>query len=97
MKIVNREKLEKFSREHADARSSVKAWLTEVEKADWKNPSELKARYPKASIVADNHVYFDIRGGHYRLEVLIAYNSGVLIIEWIGTHVEYMRRLKGAK
>lgn len=93
MKIIDRRKLEEFALRHADARSSVKAWLAEAEKADWKNSVDLKNNYPKASIISDNDVYFDIRGGYYRLHAHIAYKTGVLTIEWVGTHNEYTRRV----
>ncbi len=92
--MVDREKLEAFALKHADARSSISAWLTEVEAADWKTPVDLKNSYPKASIVSNNETYFDIRGSYYRLNVQIAYKTGVVIIEWVGTHDEYMRRSK---
>lgn len=97
MKIDGREILETYARGHADARSSIKAWLAEVEKAEWKSSVELKKRYPKASVISSSEVYFDIRGDHYRLSVQIAYKTGVVVIEWIGTHDEYMRRLKEGK
>lgn len=44
---------------------------------------------PKASIIANNRVAFDILGGRYRLVVAIRYLSAVVFIRFVGTHSEY--------
>ena len=59
--------------------------------AAWTNPHEVKDRYPKASIIGNNRVIFDICGGSYRLIVHIKYGFQTVIIRFIGTHAEYDR------
>jgi len=34
-------------------------------------------------------VVFNVKGNAYRLEATIAYRSGTVAVEWIGTHREY--------
>ncbi len=91
MIVVGRKKLDKFKRKHADARGPIDAWLGEVSNATWSAPSGIKARYPHASFLAGNRVIFNIKGGRYRLVVVIRYVSGAVLIEWVGTHAEYDR------
>jgi len=89
MVVVGRDKIDAFMRMHADSRKWFEAWLAEAEHANWKSPVELKAAYPKASILPQNRVIFDVKGNDYRMEVAIAYKTGHLAIVRIGTHKEY--------
>ena len=92
MKLVGREVLEAFLLKHADAKGWIASWVVEVELAAWKTPHELKARYASASILADNTVIFNVKGNSYRLVVLIAYKTSIVMILWAGTHAEYSKR-----
>jgi len=59
-------------------------------KADWKTPQDVKAQSPKASILSNNRVVFDIKGGSYRLVVAIDYKyRQAVYIRLVGTHDEY--------
>lgn len=91
MTIAGREKIQKFLRKHAKAKSSLSAWLTEAEDADWKTPQEIKDRYRSADFLSGNRVVFNIGGNNYRLVVLVRYRNGVVLIEKIGTHAEYSK------
>ena len=79
----------------ARLRNSVKrhldAWYAEVEKASWRDPSELKAQFGSASIVSGERVVFNIKGNDYRLVVAVNYHYQILLIIWLGTHKEYDR------
>jgi len=48
--------------------------------------------YISASFLAERIVIFNVKGNRYRLEVQVAYNSGLVIVRWAGTHAEYMKR-----
>lgn len=91
MRVVGREVLVGFLRQHADARRPVGAWVAEAEAATWKGPADIKARYPTASFLADNEVIFNIKGNNYRLKVMVAYATQTVIIQQAGTHAEYNR------
>lgn len=74
-----------------DAQGPLKAWLAEAGAAQWQSPNDIKQRYPRASIVGDNRVVFDIGGNKYRLVVHVNYGIGFVLIKFIGTHAEYDR------
>jgi mRNA interferase HigB len=92
MKVVGRKRLEAFCARHADARPWIEAWLAELEATALATPAEVKTRYANASFLEGNTVVFNVKGNRYRLETTIAYRSGVMVINWIGTHGAYDRR-----
>ena len=94
MTIVGRDKLEDFCIRHPHARRPVESWLAEVESTRWATPHEIKARYAAASFLAGNKVIFNIKGNDFRLEVTVAYRTGVVVIDWMGTHAEYDSRTR---
>src|SRR5882757_7963160 len=71
------------------ARSQYGAWLDIVTRAEWSNPEEVKASYPKASILKAGRVVFNIKGNDYRLIARVQYQAGILAIRFFGTHAEY--------
>lgn len=94
MRLLGRERLQAFCDKHADARKWIENWLAEVEAGVWSTPKDIKERYNSASILADNTVIFNVKGNDYRLEVTVAYNTGVVVVNWVGTHAEYDKRNK---
>lgn len=73
------------------ARSQFQAWLDIVDRAQWRNPEDVKASYPKASILKGGRVVFNIKGNDYRLVARIQYQAGVVALRFFGTHAEYDR------
>jgi len=69
----------------------IAAWKSEVEKAAWNKPTQIKAVYGSADIIGGNRVVFDICGNSYRLVVHVNYAAGVVRIRFAGNHVEYDR------
>jgi mRNA interferase HigB len=92
MRIVGRDKLDEFAGAHADARAWIEIWIAYKEAARWQSPQEIKERYTTASFLADRVVIFNVEGNRYRLEVQVAYSTGVVVVRWIGTHAEYAKR-----
>jgi mRNA interferase HigB len=68
------------------ARSQYDAWLDIVTRANWRNPEEVKASYPKASILKASRVVFNIKGNDYRLVAAVQYRAGVVAIRFFGSH-----------
>ena len=71
------------------ARSQYGAWLDIVSRASWHQPEDVKASYPKASILKSGRVVFNIKGNDYRLVAAVQYRAGVLAIRFFGSHAEY--------
>ena len=91
MRVIARRRLREFwqrSGRH-DAEQPLKAWLREVEHADWESPANVKVAFRSASVVGDNRVVFNIAGNKYRLIVRINYPFRIMYIRFIGTHREY--------
>lgn len=91
MRIISRRTLREYWQTHPDAKQPLQAWYTNVKRADWKTPNDVKVSYRNASFVANNRVIFNIKGNSYRLVVAINYEFRIVYIRFIGTHQEYDR------
>ncbi|MFM7600182.1 MAG: type II toxin-antitoxin system HigB family toxin [Pseudanabaena sp.] len=91
MRILSRNTLRDFWKSHSDAEDALKTWYYEASHANWQSPTDIKANYRNASIIANNRVVFNIKGNSYRLIVAIRYDIGTVFIKFIGTHTEYDR------
>jgi mRNA interferase HigB len=95
MIVIGREMVERYLADGAGhegikvARSQYLAWLSIVEHALWRNPGDVKASYPKASILKAGRVVFNIKGNDYRLVTRIQYQAGIVAVRFFGTHGEY--------
>ncbi len=91
MKVIQGRVLDGCQRTHADIGGRLAAWLAEVQSATWTSPNDLKARFPSASLLANNRCVFNIGGNRYRLVAQINYEVGLVLVRWCGTHAEYDR------
>jgi mRNA interferase HigB len=92
MKITGRGVLAAFTQEHVDARRWIENWLAGAEGAAWKTPQDIKDRYASASFLSGGRVIFNAKGNDCRLEVIVAFKTSVVVVEWAGTHAEYDQR-----
>jgi len=97
MIVIGVDMVENYLANHAGhkgiraARSQFLAWLSIAERAKWRNPEDVKASFPKASILKGGRVVFNIKGNDYRLIARVQYQAGVIAVRFFGTHVEYDR------
>lgn len=89
MRIIKIKTLEDKWEKHPDAEGALKAWIDDVEDADWESPNDVQERYPNARPIEDNRIVFDIKGNDYRLIVHVFYPAKVVYTKWFGTHAEY--------
>ena len=91
MRIISKRTLRKFyeNPNFQDSKGAIEAWYSEVIKANWSSPNEIKAQYKSASVVGDNKIVFNICGNKYRLIVKINYPAKIVFIKFIGTHKQY--------
>jgi mRNA interferase HigB len=95
MIVIGTDVVEKYLADHAGhkgirvARTQYDAWLAIVGRAEWRNPEDVKASYPRASILKAGRAVFNIKGNDYRLVARVQYQAGVLAIRFFGTHAEY--------
>lgn len=91
MRIFNRSAVDHYGRQHAAARAPLRAWYAEAVRADWASPADVKRQFPKASVIANNRIVFDIGGNAYRLIVSFNYGFRAGYIKFFGSHAEYDR------
>jgi mRNA interferase HigB len=89
MRVFAKKILREFWNKHTDSEGQLKTWYKEALKAKWTSPADIKSEYPKASILKDSKVIFNICGNKYRLIVRIKYVRGWVFIIFIGTQFEY--------
>jgi len=89
MRLIGKELLFNFKKKHADARSQIESWEMEVEEAEWSTLQDLKRRYPKASLVKNQQVIFNICRDKYRLLTQFNYKNKIVLVQKVGTHKEY--------
>ena len=89
MKIAGRNLLDAFCAKHTDARGWIENWLSDTEAVTWAKPQDVKDRYASASFLAGNTIIFNGKGNDYRLEIVCAFKTGVVVVKWAGTHAEY--------
>lgn len=93
MRLVGRNTLDEFTNAHSDARAWIENWIADTEAARWLTPQDIKNSYASASFLSNRIVIFNVKGNRYRLEVQVAYNAGVVIVKWAGTHANYTKRM----
>jgi len=71
------------------AKKQLDVWYNEAKRGKWNSPSDIKQEYPKASILKDKRVTFDINGGEYSLIIKVEYEFQGIFILFFGTHQEY--------
>jgi mRNA interferase HigB len=91
MRLVGRQLLDDFAASHAEIRGPLRAWIGEVEEAEWQGPADVKARFPSASFLPENRVVFNIKGNKFRIETKVSYEILVVLAKRIGTHSEYSK------
>lgn len=89
MHIIKKQTLKDFWEKHKDSEPQLKAWHSDVEKANWKSFDELKNDYSTAKVVGSDRVVFKIKGNAYRLIAKISFLFQKCYIKFIGTHAEY--------
>jgi len=97
MIVIGTETVERYFATHQGARriraarSQYEVWLAIARRARWRNPEDVKASHPRASILKGGRVVFNIKGNDYRLVAALQYQAGVLVIRFFGSHAEYDR------
>lgn len=91
MRIFNRSAILFYAKRHGDVRDDLLTWYAEAEQAVWKSPGAVRRQFPRASVVANNRVVFDIGGNRYRLIVSFTYEHAAGYIKFFGSHAEYDR------
>lgn len=88
MRLIGRDRIQAFVREHPDSGASLRSWVQVVEANRFKHFVDLKATFRSADYVKP-YTVFNISGNRYRLVALVGYALQVLSVEHVLTHEEY--------
>ena len=91
MHVLSKRTLREFWERYRDAEPDLDEWYRTVQRAHWTTPSDVRSRYPDASILRNNRVVFNIKGNQYRLIVQVKYHRGEVYVRFVGTHAQYDR------
>lgn len=92
MQVIGLRIVDEHCASYPEARKWLVNWIADARAAHWASFHDVRQRYTSASFLAPNGVIFNVKGNHFRLVTRIAYQSGVVMIEWLGTHAEYDRK-----
>lgn len=77
MRVISRQELVLFCRQHPSAERPLSAWFAAANAAKWKTPQDIKAAFASASFVGSNRVVFNIKSNDFRLVVAVAHVMAV--------------------
>ncbi len=89
MRLISKKTILDFIARYPDTEQPLLTWHKEAKSANWSSPSDIKLKYPSASILNNNRVVFNLKGNNYRMIVRINYFSKIVWIRFIGTHSQY--------
>ena len=89
VRVISKRVLREFWEIYPDCMQQLKSWYQEMDSGNFRNPVDIKTKYPSASFLVNNRVVFNIKGNKYRLIVKIAYKHQMVWIRFIGTHTAY--------
>jgi mRNA interferase HigB len=90
MHIITRSTLKKFYALHPESESGLEYWYKQANKVEWKSFQDVRDTFPSADLVK-NFIVFDICGDNYRLITYIDFQSKIIFIRKVLTHVEYSK------
>lgn len=92
MRIIAIKKLKDFwNNGYADSEQPLKVWYQILKQENFETPHEIKKLFPRASLIGNNRVIFNICGNKYRVITHIRYDIKIVYVRFIGTHAEYDR------
>ena len=92
MRVIGLPNLESFKQGHPMARKPLDRWVQVVEKAKWKNWSQLKSTFSSADMVSvgeKKYVVFYVGGNKYRIVAVVNFKVQIVIVEVALIHSEY--------
>jgi mRNA interferase HigB len=88
VRLVGRDLIDAFAREHSGSRSALERWTRIIEANSFRHLADLKKAFRSADYVKP-YTVFNVAGNRYRLSALIDYALGIVTVTHMMTHEEY--------
>jgi len=90
MRVQNKEKLDTFKTKYPALKNAINRWVSIVEAADWKTPSDVKSTFGVNVDFVGKQVVFDIGGNKARIIAKIVYGVLQIVnVSHVLDHAEY--------
>jgi len=94
MHVITRKTLRAYGEAHAQVREELNTLYAIWKAAGWVDFNALRNDFPSADYIGDNRYVFNVKGNHFRVVVMIFFESQQLFIRGIFTHGEYSKLSK---
>ena len=94
MKLDGKHLLTRVMRRYRETEESINRWIVMVERAEWRDPHDVRRSRPGVDRLGGKRFLFDIMQNRYRLVVDVDYGRQRVEVIFVGTHADYTRRLK---
>ena len=95
VRLIDKKTFKAFWATHPEAESPLTRWYQIASKATWESIREVRKDFPHADLVtvASGRIatVFNVAGNNYRLITAIHYNTEVIYLMSVLTHVEYSK------
>jgi mRNA interferase HigB len=89
VRVIARNTLVGFWCKHPEVRVPLERWY--VSAAHWNSTDEVQKAAPKAKVLSNERVRFEVAGGDYRLVAAFDFRRQIVFVKFVGTHAEYDR------
>ncbi|MCQ2127828.1 MAG: type II toxin-antitoxin system HigB family toxin [Bacteroidaceae bacterium] len=89
MRIIARKTIVDYYTKHPKAKDALEEWFHKVQKAEWKNFSDMRKTFNSVDSVGNKRYVFNIKGNDFRLVAIVKFTPSHVLIRFIGTHAEY--------
>lgn len=89
VRILAQSTLKTYGIKHPETKVSLERLSRIIKAETWHTTSEVQSSFPKAAVLNDERVRFEVAGGNYRLIVAFKFKSQLAFVKFIGTHAEY--------
>lgn len=89
MKLIGREKVEKFKKKHPTSRKALDRWIKLMEGSTFKTPQDVKNLFGVNVDFVGNQAVFDVAGNKVRAITKVQYGIQIILVTHVLTHKEY--------
>tara|TARA_Y100001978_G_C23401381_1_gene294787 strand:- start:211 stop:492 length:282 start_codon:yes stop_codon:yes gene_type:complete len=92
MKLLGKQRIDRFKRKHSTSRKRLNNWMQVVEEADWERLIDIQQTYRDTEYVPGKDRYvFNVGGNEFRVIAKITFPARLVLVTDVLTHQEYDR------